>query len=446
MPKNKSLYVCQQCGYSQTGWAGKCPECGNWGSLVETYQDYSEPTARGKNAILSNKNLKINLSKVLVSDTKRTQTNISELDRVLGGGLVNGQVILIAGEPGIGKSTLLLQVADKLSRKSKKNFFYACGEESAQQIKVRAERLNIKSEKIELIESTDVDQIIETISQENSLLAGLVVDSIQTMQTLDLTGMAGSVGQVRECAYRLVRLAKTKNIPIFIVGHVTKEGSVAGPSILKHIVDTVLWFEGDRTLSIRMIRATKNRFGATDEVGIFIMSDNGLVPVLSPEKMFLNNYDLSVPGSVVSSVVQGTRPILVEIQALVTPTKIPIPRRVAQGLDAKRLEILLAVLSKRCGINLYDHDCFVNVSGGINLGRDPSVDLAVCLAIASSYFDKPLPNKSLIIGEVDLLGSIRQVSAFDKRKKEAESLGYKILLDPSGGLTLHDLIKKFLIK
>ncbi|MCS7092455.1 MAG: DNA repair protein RadA, partial [Patescibacteria group bacterium] len=220
--------------------------------------------------------------------------------------------------------------------------------------------------------------------------------------------------------------------------------SVAGPSVLKHMVDTVLWFEGDKTLSLRMIRATKNRFGPTDEVGIFTMLEGGLMPIRSPEKMFLSNSDLVVPGSAISAILQGTRSVLVEIQALVTPTKLPIPRRVAQGLDAKRLEILLAVLSKRCGINLYEHDCFVNVSGGINVGRDPSVDLAVCAAIASSYFDKPLPSKTLIIGEVDLLGAIRNVSGFDKRKKEAENFGYHILIEPNEGKYVRDLIDAFL--
>ncbi len=375
----------------------------------------------------------IKLFEVESSKTKRVLTQISELDRVLGGGLVTGQVILVAGEPGIGKSTLLLQVADKLSVDRKKKLtastqstvLYVSGEESASQIAIRAERLGIKNKNIQLLEETDIDSILDTIyTFSDTVLQGVVVDSIQTMQTGDLSGMAGSVGQVRECAYRLVKLAKSKGIPIFIIGHVTKEGTIAGPSVLMHIVDTVLWFEGDKTLSVRLLRAVKNRFGPTDEVGIFSMGDIGLVPERHPEKLFLSEMKKAVPGSVVSVVMNGTRPLLIEIQSLIIPTKLVIPRRIAQGIDSKKLELLLAVLSRRCGLPLYESDVYVSLMGGISVKNDPSVDLAVCLSLASGYFNKPVDRKTVVFGEVGLLGEIREVALQDKRVKEAKRLGY----------------------
>jgi DNA repair protein RadA/Sms len=353
--------------------------------------------------------------------TKRISTKISELDRVLGGGLVTGQVVLVAGEPGIGKSTLLTQISATLG-----SVLYVCGEESATQVKVRADRLGIKKANISLLEETDVDNICNTIEQSgvnNQQLAAIIVDSIQTMTTSDLSGMAGSVGQVRECAFRLLRAAKGRNIPLFLVGHVTKEGTVAGPAVLAHIVDTVLWFEGDKTLTTRVLRAVKNRFGPTDEVGVFDMQDAGLIPVPDLEKAFLEKGVKNVSGSVVTSVMQGTRPLLVEIQALVVPTKLAIPRRVAQGIDVRRLEMLLAVLTRRCGIPMYDHDVFVNVAGGLKI-TEPASDLAIVLAVASSYFDKPINGKTIAIGEVGLLGEIREVVAQDKRVKEAKRMGF----------------------
>ena len=355
----------------------------------------------------------ISLSSIPSRRSARISTKISELDRVLGGGLVPGQVVLIAGEPGIGKSTLLLQLADKIG-----NTLYISGEESVGQIKVRADRLGIKSKTLRFLEETDVDAAVTSFDSEK--LA--VVDSIQTMATQDLSGLAGSIGQVRECAFRLLRIAKEKNIPLFMVGHVTKEGTVAGPAVLAHIVDTLLWFEGDKSLTLRLLRAVKNRFGPTDEVGIFEMEDKGLLPVTNIEKIFLSKGNTYVSGSVITSTLQGTRPLLVEIQALVVSSKLPFPKRVAQGVDVRRLELLLAVLIRRCGLPLYEYDVFVNVAGGIKV-TEPASDLAICLAIASSFFDKPLPKGSLALGEVGLLGEIREVVAQDKRVKEARRLG-----------------------
>jgi DNA repair protein RadA/Sms len=418
--KSSSRYICQSCGYAQVGWAGKCPECGTWGSLVETFEGTpaEKRKAGGASAAIT-----VKISSIKSAATKRISTHITELDRVLGGGLVPGQVILIAGEPGIGKSTLLLQLSDKLSSGKDYSVLYVCGEESVNQVKVRADRLGIVKANIDLLEETDTDRVVNTIYSMADSLQGIIVDSIQTMTTADLSGMAGSVGQVRECAFRLLKAAKEKNIPLFLVGHVTKEGTVAGPAVLAHIVDTVLWFEGDKTLTTRMLRAVKNRFGPTDEVGIFQMVDRGLDPVENIEKIFLEENQKAVSGSVITSIMQGTRPLLVEIQALVVPTKLAIPRRTAQGIDSRRLELLLAVLARRCGVPLYDNDVFVNVAGGLKV-VEPSSDLAICLAVASSFYDKPVSRKVVAVGEVGLLGEVREVVAEEKRLKEARRLGF----------------------
>lgn len=419
-----SKWVCQQCGYESTGWLGRCPNCGEWNTLVETV---IQSEAKGKNRAVGSKSSKgyftttVKLSDIKSSSIVRISTNISELDRVLGGGLVPGQAVLIAGEPGIGKSTLLTQLAAELSVGGK-SVLYVCGEESSSQVKVRADRLGVKKANIDLLEDTNVDSVVDQITGASDISA-VIVDSIQTMTTGDLSGMAGSVGQVRECAGRLLHVAKAHGIPLFLVGHVTKEGTVAGPAVLAHIVDTVLWFEGDKTLTTRMLRAVKNRFGPTDEVGVFEMVDTGLKPMDDISKAFLEKGNKSVSGSIVTSVMQGTRPILVEIQALVVPTKLAIPRRVAQGIDSRRLEMLLAVLTRRCGIPLYDNDVFVNVAGGFRI-MEPASDLAICLAITSAFYDKPISGKTIAIGEVGLLGEIREVVAQDKRLKEAKRLGF----------------------
>lgn len=416
-----SKYICQQCGYESTGWMGKCPECGTWNSLVETVVQ-SDGKGKAKKTGRTYAAAKpIILSEIKSGDTKRISTKISELDRVLGGGLVPGQGVLIAGEPGTGKSTILTQVADNLG-----SVLYVCGEESANQVAIRAKRLRVTGKKIQLLEDTDADSVVSRISDLQDLgLQAVIVDSIQTMTTSDLSGMAGSVGQVRECAFRLLKVAKERNIPLFLVGHVTKEGAVAGPAVLAHIVDTVLWFEGDKTLTTRVLRAVKNRFGPTDEVGVFEMEETGLIPVADIEKAFLEKGKKEVSGSIVTSVMQGTRPVLVEIQALVVPTKLAFPRRVAQGIDTKRLELLLAVLTRRCGLPVYDFDVFVNVAGGLKV-TEPASDLAICLAIASSYYDKPVSLKTIAVGEVGLLGEVREVVAEAKRLKEAKRMGFTI--------------------
>lgn len=409
----------------------------------------------------------VSLASITAKSTSRISTKISELDRVLGGGLVQGQVVLLAGEPGIGKSTILLQVANELSAVSRQtSVLYVSGEESVSQIAIRGQRLDIRNKNIQFLEETDIDLVIQLISNQLSDVSSptaqagkkksvsdklhpvnstsfLIIDSIQTMYTSDLSGMAGSVGQVRECAYRLVRLAKSKNIPLFIVGHVTKQGGVAGPAVLMHVVDTVLWFEGDKSLTLRLLRAVKNRFGPTDEVGIFTMEDKGLISEDKPEKFFITLHDKNTPGSCITSVLQGTRPILVEIQTLISPTKTAFPKRIAQGIDSKRFELLLAVLIRRCGLPLYDYDCFVNVSGGISV-KEPACDLAVCLSMASSYLNKPLPKGSLAIGEVGLLGDIREVTQGDRRVKEAKRLGYKTVISKKTSNTLQEGIRKYL--
>jgi DNA repair protein RadA/Sms len=376
----------------------------------------------------------VSLSSISSRKTSRVSTRISELDRVLGGGLVPGQVVLIAGEPGIGKSTLLLELGDKIG-----DTLFILGEESASQVKVRADRLGIKNKSLKFLEETDVDAAVEAIDGGKLI----VVDSIQTMSTQDLTGLAGSVGQVRECAFRFLRAAKKRSIPLFLVGHVTKEGTVAGPAVLAHIVDTVLWFEGDKSLTLRLLRAVKNRFGPTDEVGIFEMEDKGLLPVTSTEKIFLSGSSKAVAGSVITSALQGTRPLLVEIQALVVSSKMPFPKRVAQGVDSRRLELLLAVLIRRCGLPLYEYDVFVNVAGGIKV-TEPASDLAICLAIASSFFDKVPPKGTLALGEVGLLGEIREVVAQEKRIKEARRLGFGIPISQKQVRYVSEAIKKYL--
>lgn len=432
MAKSHSQYICQQCGYSQVGWAGKCPNCGSWGSLVETIVSTgSKSEARATKHTTSKA---VSLASIPSRNTSRISTKISELDRVLGGGLVPGQVVLIAGDPGIGKSTLLLELGDKIG-----DTLFILGEESAGQVKVRANRLGIKNKSLRFLEETDVDAAVGAIDGGKLI----VVDSIQTMSTQDLTGLAGSVGQVRESAFRLLRAAKAKSIPLFLVGHVTKEGTVAGPAVLAHIVDTVLWFEGDKALTLRLLRAVKNRFGPTDEVGIFEMEDKGLMPVSSAEKIFLSGSSKAVAGSVVTSAMQGTRLLLVEIQALVVSSKMAFPKRVALGVDLRRLELLLAVLIRRCGLPLYEYDVFVNVAGGIKV-TEPASDLAICLAVASSFFDKPLPKGVLALGEVGLLGEIREVVAQEKRIKEGRRLGMGVPISQKEVRYVTDAVKKYL--
>ena len=433
MAKNLSVFVCQQCGYETSKWLGKCTSCGAWGSLVETVVQSSK-AQKYQTSKRSTKS-PVSLSQIQNKKIDRLSTTISELDRVLGGGLVPGQVVLLAGEPGIGKSTILLQLTDFLQ-----NTLYVSGEESASQIALRAQRLKIKNKNAKILEETDVDTIIDVAASEKPDL--LIVDSIQTMTTDDLSGMSGSVGQVKETAYRLTQFAKSRNTPTILVGQVTKEGTVAGPAILAHTVDTVLWFEGDKNENLRILRTLKNRFGPTDEVGIFSMEDKGLVPVALTDNFFLGQAKRSVSGSVKSLVMEGTRPIAVEVQSLAVPTKLPIPRRIAQGIDIKRLEVILAVLARRCGLSVYNWDVFVNVTGGISV-KEPAIDLAIALSVASAYLAKPAGDL-IAFGEVGLLGEIRRVAMEEKRTKEAKRIGYKQIVNSKEVAYLSQAVRKYL--
>lgn len=437
MARSTSVFICQQCGYKSPTFLGRCPECGTWGSLVE---EVNSPNST-KNSKHNNKLTKIiKLSDIESINYARVSTTSNEFDRVLGGGIVMGSVVLIAGDPGIGKSTLLSHLAININSpsaisnqssakkekaesrqlKAESLVLYVAGEESAQQIKLRMERISPKAE-VSFIEETDVDAITSAIEANKPKL--VIVDSIQTMETQDLAAAAGSVSQVRESAHRLQRVAKSLHIPMFLVGHVTKEGTLAGPRTLEHLVDVVLSLEGDQTNNFRILRSTKNRFGPTDEVGVFEMDESGMKEISNPSQVFLEER-VSAPGSAVTAVLTGLRPILVEIQALVTKTNSPIARRVGTGVDNNRLQLLVAVLQKRLKLPLWDQDIFVNVTGGLKI-NEPAADLAICAAIISSFKDQILPKNSAYIGEVGLLGEIRSIRGLEKRTKEAQKLGFE---------------------
>ncbi len=414
MPKAKTVYICQSCEFQSIRWVGQCPRCLQWDTFVETVVD----AKRAESSQKTPQSSPINLKEVKAEDSKRFSTGMTELDRVLGGGIAPGQVILLAGDPGIGKSTLITQLAQKLHDK---NILYICGEESPQQIKIRTERMNYKGENLYLLAETDVDAVVSTISSPVGLT---VVDSIQSVTTTDLTSSAGSVGQVRECAQRLTNIAKQKSIPVILIGHVTKEGVVAGPKVLEHIVDTVLYLEGDSQHMHRVLKTAKNRFGPVSEVGLFEMSESGMKDVENPSELFLSRQETPASGTCVAVVMEGFRPLLFEIQALTTRTAFGYPSRITSGFSSGRLKVLIAILEKRCGFDLSNHDVFVNVAGGYRID-EYGADLAVCLAIASSLKDKPLTAKVAAFGECGLSGEIRQVTYHKKREAEAKKLGYK---------------------
>lgn len=424
MSKIKTYFQCQACGYTSPKWLGKCPDCDAWNTLVEEKSNPKPLQTRGYNP--TGRSRPQPLSAISGGKEKRTSTGISELDRVLGGGVVEGSVVLVGGDPGIGKSTLLIQAASNLSRETDK-VLYVSGEESPEQIKLRAERLSIDSDGIILLSETNLEGIINITS--DLLPRIMVVDSIQTMYTEELASAPGSVGQVRECAARLMSFAKQSGIPLFIIGHVTKDGAIAGPRVLEHIVDTVLYFEGDRGHSFRVLRTVKNRFGSTNEIGVFEMTDSGLVGIENPSELFLSERPENAAGSTVVSCIEGTRPILIELQALVSPTTFGMPRRTCIGVDFNRVTLLVAVLEKIAGMHLGGMDVFVNVVGGIKI-NEPAVDLGIIGAVASSFREVPVNAKTLVSGEVGLSGEIRAVSQIDARLKESSKIGFKKAILP----------------
>jgi DNA repair protein RadA/Sms len=426
MPKNLTKYVCQSCGYTSPRWIGKCPNCSEWNTFVE---EATTPIKASRKTGVASKIKPVSFDQIEKEDVPRIKTMLNEFDRVLGGGLVPGSLVLLGGDPGIGKSTLMMQLAIALSDQI---VLYVTGEESVRQIKLRAERLNASSAKnILLLAETNLDLILDVIDSGTPDL--VIVDSIQTMFRPGLESAPGSVSQVRESAALLLRLAKTRGIPIFVVGHVTKEGTIAGPKVIEHMVDTVLQFEGEAHYAYRILRALKNRFGSTNEIGIFEMHDNGLREVLNPSEIFLSERHYGSSGSTVVASIEGSRPILVEVQALVTPTNYGMPQRTSTGFDYRRLALLLAVLEKRVGLNLGQQDVFVNIAGGLHVD-EPAVDLGIAASIVSSLRDVPVDSSSVAVGEIGLGGEIRAIGQIEKRVQEAKKLGFKRIVVPQHNL------------
>ncbi|WP_150428780.1 DNA repair protein RadA [Dechloromonas sp. CZR5] len=422
MAKLKTVYTCTECGATSPKWQGQCPGCNDWNTLVETVAEKAATNSRFE-SLAPTARLQ-NLSEIEAREAERIPTGIGEFDRALGGGLVAGGVVLIGGDPGIGKSTLLLQALAHLSTEHK--VLYVSGEESGEQVALRARRLGLESRRLPLMAEINLERILATLQAEKPAVA--VIDSIQTLWSDQLSSAPGSVAQVRECAAQLTRLAKQLGITVILVGHVTKEGALAGPRVLEHIVDTVLYFEGDTHSSFRLVRAFKNRFGAVNELGVFAMTETGLKGVSNPSALFLSQHAQDVPGSCVMVTQEGTRPLLVEIQALVD-TAHGNPRRLTVGLEAQRLAMLLAVLHRHAGIVCFDQDVFVNAVGGVKI-TEPAADLAVLLSIASSLKNKPLPSKLIVFGEVGLAGEIRPAPRGQERLKEAAKLGFTRALIP----------------
>ena len=422
----KSLFFCQSCGYESPKWMGQCPSCREWNTMVE------EPAAqtagkRSSGAAAKTAARPVSLKEVAVSGETRLDTGIGEFNRVLGSGLVKGAMTLIGGDPGIGKSTLLLQVAGNLSAAGS-SVLYVSGEESLPQIKLRADRLGNFGDSAKFLCETDLDAALSVVRRDKP--AVLIIDSIQTMSSEDVSAAPGSVSQVREATGKLMRVAKEENIPVFIVGHVTKEGTVAGPRVLEHMVDTVLYFEGDRHASYRILRAVKNRFGSTNEIGVFEMCSSGLKEVPNPSQFMLEGRPVDAGGSVVTCAVEGTRPILMEVQALVARTSFGFPKRQATGADLNRVNLLRAVLEQRVGLSLSDCDAFVNLAGGIR-ADEPALDLGICLAVASSFKNRPIDDKLAVFGEVGLSGEVRTVNLADLRVAEAARLGFTSCMLPA---------------
>ncbi len=436
MTKAPSIFECQSCGYSSAKWLGRCPDCGNWNSFVEE----KRPARPHQPAPASSRqNVSRRLSEVTTEDAPRIATSNPEFDRVLGGGLVPGSLILLGGEPGVGKSTLLLQIAQGLQTQGRR-VLYVSGEESARQIKMRAERLGMAAEKrstsgddIYVLSESSLERIFESVEEVRP--SDIVVDSVQTTFSETLDATPGSISQVRHVATQFLNLAKTEQVPVFLIGHVTKEGSIAGPKALEHIVDVVLYFEGERHHNHRIVRAVKNRFGAANEVGIFEMTGRGLLPVQSPSDLFLSERETSSPGSAVVCALEGSRPILVEIQALVIASQYGTARRTSTGVDYNRISLLVAMMEKRLGIPMMGCDIYVNASGGLEID-EPGSDLGIFAAILSSFRNRPLPTHTVLSGELSLSGEVRPISQAHLRVKEAAAMGFKRCILPAGNLPL----------
>ena len=431
MAKEKTVFFCKECGYESSKWMGQCPGCRAWNSFAE------EKVAAGKKqSVKSFEKIEAKkITEVLETQDERILTHIDELDRVLGGGIVKGSLVLVGGDPGIGKSTLLLQMCSMLV-KDNRNILYVSGEESLSQIMMRGKRLGAYDDRLMLLCDNDLDNIEEKAESYKSEV--VIIDSIQTMVSSDIDNAPGSVTQVREVTSRLLLLAKRRNTAVFIIGHVTKEGTVAGPRTLEHMVDSVLYFEGDDSSGFRVLRAVKNRFGSTNEIGVFNMTGEGLEEVKNPSKMFLNGRPVDVPGSVVIATVEGSRSVLVELQALVADTSFNMPRRTAVGVDYNRVNLLIAVLEKRAGIFLSNCDCYVNIAGGLRV-NDPSADLGIVMAIAGSYKNKPVPSGMAILGEIGLAGEIRGISSVGRRVNEALKMGFSSVVIPASNMNSKEL-------
>ncbi len=424
MAKSKTIFVCNQCGYESAKWYGKCPGCGEWDSLNEE-QIITESIKNAKNKISAKTNLALPLSKIDSSIELRYDTGVKELNRVLGGGLVKGSLVLLCGDPGIGKSTILLQICEKISKGF--SILYVSGEESAYQIKMRAKRLGVSNESLAIMCETDAEIICEYIKTQKPDI--VIVDSVQTMCISDVNSASGSVTQVRECTNLFMRTAKQNDVSIILVGHVNKDGNIAGPKVLEHIVDTVMYFEGERNLSYRILRAVKNRFGSTNEIGVFEMTNKGLVEIESPSLAMISGRPLNVSGTCITCLVEGSRPILAEVQGLATTSSFGNSRRMATGFDYNRMAMLIAILEKRAGYFLGNMDCYVNIVGGLR-ADEPACDLAVALSIISSLKDAVINSETIVFGEIGLAGEIRTVNNCEQRIRESERLGFKRCIIP----------------
>lgn len=423
--KTKSVYICSECGFESPKWYGKCPGCGQWNTMNEEITTIESKKLSGAGAVRSSMARAVSLADLSASEEERYHTGMSELDRVLGGGIVKGSLVLVSGEPGIGKSTILLQICQYLGQKLK--ILYVSGEESGRQIKLRAARLGVDSENLFILTETDIQAVIEQMRDQKPDL--VMIDSIQTMNFTDLNSSPGSVTQVRECTNAVMRAAKSLEIPALIVGHVNKDGAIAGPKVLEHIVDAVLYFEGDRQMSYRLLRAIKNRYGSTNEVGVFDMGEDGLHPVDNPSLAMLSGRPSHAAGTCVTCIMEGSRPILAEIQGLATASGYGTPRRMATGFDYNRMSLLLAVLEKRAGYYFSGFDAYVNVVGGLRLD-EPACDLAVALSLISSLKDTPIRDTAIAFGEIGLAGELRSVTHIDARISEAKRLGFDTCILP----------------